>query len=118
MSVCRNTFAIACTALLLAACAKPLPVDKAAYAGQWQDDQQDVDVRLWITKEGSLKYTWSKPGLNKNLEAPIQEFQGNNFVAGIGPLKTTFTVSEPPHRVGDHWTMVVDGVRLNRPDGP
>ena len=43
----------------------------------------------------------------KKVEACINE-------VGIGFISSRFEVSEPPHRVGSDWQMVVDGVRLTR----
>ena len=46
-----------------------------------------------------------------------QLFDGDNFSAGVGFLRTTFVVSKPPYREGALWKMVVDGVELTRAEG-
>ena len=96
--------------LLLAACAKPLPPDKSAYAGYWRAP----DMSLLITVAGNVEYTRREGGKRSSINAPLQKFEGDNFVVGVGPMKTTFTVSMPPHQDQDAWHMTVDGVNLAR----
>ncbi len=105
-----KTIAALALLLLAVACAKPLPPDKADYAGEWQAPA----MYLLITSDGSLSYKRLKGGATVSVEAPIKEFQGNNIVAGVGPMKTTFIVSKPPYKDGDQWKMVVDDVELTR----
>lgn len=50
----------------------------------------------------------------KKRSAPVQKFQGDNFVGGVGLFKTTFAVSAPPRQGGAAWKMTVDGVELAR----
>lgn len=97
-------------AMMLVACSKPLPADKRQYAGEWASKEMD----LVILADGSVSYARLKDGATVTVKGPIKEFQGNDFVVGIGPLSTTFEVSEPPHKVKDDWQMVVDGVRLRK----
>ena len=94
--------------LLLTACSKPLPEDRMNYAGDWQSSE----MRLLILADGSVSYERLKNGGTTSIEGPLKEFQGDDFVVGIGPLSTTFDVSEPPHEVDGTWHMVVDGVHL------
>ena len=96
--------------LLLSACSKPLPEDKRMYAGEWQSQE----MYLLILPDGTVAYKRLKNGGSTSVNGPLKEFNGNDFVVGIGPLSTTFEVSEPPHEVDGHWQMVVDGVRLTR----
>lgn len=72
---------------------------------------------LLITKDGSVLYRRLKPGTTSSLEGPLKGFVGDQFGAGIGPIGRTFTVTEPPHRAGGQWKMVVDGVELTRTRG-
>lgn len=97
-------------ALALAACAKPLPPERAAYVGQWQG----ANMVLRITQEGRLAYKRMEGNTTTSVDAPIQGFSGDDFSAGVGPLSTTFKVSAPPHQVGPEWKMTVDGVELTR----
>lgn len=94
----------------LAACGKPLPPEKAAYAGQWSGEQ----VQLLITSEGRVDYSRVNGSNTTSVKSPIKEFAGDNMVVGVGPMSTTFVVSTPPHQVGDAWKMTVDGVELTK----
>lgn len=103
-------FAAAC-ALLLCACGEPLPNDKLGYAGEWEAPR----VYLLITPDGRVEYKRQRDGGNVSIEAPIQHFEGDNFVVGLGPFTTTFVVSQPPRMGADgKWKMTVDGVELTR----
>lgn len=97
-------------ALGLAACAEPVPPDRAEYVGEWQGNS----MVLLITQDGSVRYKRLKGGVSTSIEAPLKRFDGDNFVVGIGPMSTVFTVSKPPYRDGRDWKMVVDGVELVR----
>ncbi len=97
-------------ALALAGCAKPLPPEKSAYVGVWTGP----GVSLVISQEGRVAYRYGQGTLVKKISAPVQEFQGDNFVVGVGPFKTTFAVSSPPRQDGAVWKMTVDGTELTR----
>ena len=102
---------LAVAVLLLAGCSEPIPQARLAYAGDWRANQ----MRLVITPEGYCEYSRRKEGGNSNtINAPIQRFEGDNFVVGIGLFTTTFIVSRPPHLDGGQWKMTVDGVELTR----
>jgi len=96
--------------LSLAACGHPVPPEKANYVGEWQHPS----MYLLITKDGSVVYKRVKGGGTVSVNAPLKEFQGDNFVAGMGPMTTTFVVSKPPYQDGKQWKMVVDDVELVR----
>jgi len=96
--------------LLLLACAKPVPSDKANYVGNWKGRA----TSLLITQDGSVVYKRIKGGVTTSINAPLQEFHDNNFDVGVGTLKTTFVVSKPPHQVKGKWKMIVDGVILTK----
>ena len=101
--------------LLLAACSgQPRPADTASYAGDWRAK----NMRLVITAEGHVSYERRDEGNSKSINAPLQRFEGNNFVVGVGPLTTTFVVSKPPWRDEALWRMTVDGVDLVKRGGP
>lgn len=97
--------------LLLTGCAKPLPPDKKSYAGEWQSPT----MGLLITPDGRVIYK-RLVGTNgsKSIDGPIQAFEGDNFVVGVGPIKTTFVVSAPPHEDDGRWKMTVDGIEFTR----
>ena len=96
--------------LALAGCSEPIPPEKIAYAGEWRGG----NVHLVITPQGSVQYERRNGGANVSVSAPIQRFEGDNFVVGVGPFNTTFVVSKPPHLVNGQYRMVVDGVELTR----
>jgi len=98
---------------LLAGCGDPLPKDKLDYAGEWHGK----DMLLIIAQDGSLRYKRVKGGSSTTVSAPIQRFEGASFWVGIGPLATKFDVTVPPHKEGNAWRMVVDGVELTRVAG-
>lgn len=101
------------TALLvavLAGCGKPVPPDKSAYVGEWQEKT----MYLLITQDGSVRYKRLKGGATTSVDGPLKGFAGDNFEVGIGPMATTFVVGKPPYRDGEKWKMTVDGVDLVR----
>jgi len=97
-------------ALVLAGCGKPVPADKAAYVGEWREKT----MYLLITQDGSVAYQRLKGGTTVSVNGPLQEFVGDSFNVGIGPMRTTFNVSKPPHQVNGRWKMVVDDVELTK----
>ena len=105
---------VACMALL-AGCGEPIPHDKSAYAGEWRGRE----MRLLITPDGRCEYARRhQGGASTKISAPIQRFEGDNFVVGVGPFSTTFVVARPPHLADGRWKMVVDGVELTRFSAP
>jgi hypothetical protein len=99
--------------VLLAGCGQPVPQDKAEYVGDWRGP----DMRLVITPEGHVNYQRRRGASSTSVNAPLLGFDGDNFSAGMGFLRTTFVVSKPPYRDGAQWKMVVDGVELVRGGG-
>ncbi len=105
--------AIALLAFCLAACGKPVPPEKSAYVGLWE---QEGRMYLLITQDGSVKYERIEGNATRTIEGPLKGFIGNDFEVGIGPASTKFVVDKPPHEAGGKWKMVVDGVELTRTD--
>ena len=106
-----------CTCILLllailglAGCGQAVPADKQAYVGEWQSK----GVAINIDQGGKVIYVKESGGSNSRVEAPLQGFTGNDFTIGLGPMKTTFKVSVPPHEDNGEWKMTVDGVELTR----
>ncbi len=97
-------------ALLLSACGNPVPPERADYVGEWQHPA----MYLLITQDGSVRYKRIRGGATTSIDGPLRGFDGPDFEVGIWPMSTTFVVSQPPHRVGDSWRMVVDDVELTR----
>lgn len=98
--------------VLLAACAKPLPPDRQAYAGEWAAP----GISLHIFPDGNVEYLREQPGTKISINAPIKAFEGDDFVVGVGPMTTRFDVTAPPQRGPQGWTMTVDGRVLHRAD--
>jgi len=111
MNVAKSLVVLALFALL-AGCAKPVPKEKSAYVGEWQAKT----AYLLITQDGSVQYKRLKGGATASLEAPLKGFTGDNFDVGLGPLSTTFIVSQPPHQDGGKWKMVVNDVEMVKTD--
>jgi hypothetical protein len=97
-------------ALALAACAKPVPVDKREYVGAWVGES----VTLTITADGHLDYRRRRPSGSVSLDGPLRSFEADGFRFGIGPLSTFFRVDRRPHQQDGHWVMTVDGTPLVR----
>ena len=89
---------------------EPLPEDKADYAGTWRGEGVD----LTITRSGSCSYVKDSGSGRTEINAPIQRFDGDDFVVGMLGVDTTFDVTTPPHEQDGTWTMVVDGIELTR----
>jgi len=96
--------------LFLFGCGKPVPPEKSAYVGEWQEKT----MYLLITQDGSVRYKRLKGGVSTSIDGPLKGFDGNNFEAGIGPMATTFVVSKPPYQDGGKWKMVVDDLELTK----
>lgn len=97
--------------IVLFGCSKPLPADKAHYAGQWIS--ADSRVHMTITPEGRIEYSNEQPGKSSSVSAPIKSFEDDHFNAGIGPLSTEFKVNQPPQQDAQgNWFMIVDGYTL------
>ncbi len=94
----------------LAGCGVPVPADKAAYVGEWQEPS----MYLLIKQDGSVRYKRLQGGASTSIKAPLKGFSGDNFDVGVGPMTTTFVVNKAPHQDGDKWKMTVDGVELTK----
>jgi hypothetical protein len=92
----------------LAGCTKPIPAEKTAYVGEWQEKT----MSLVINEDGTVQYRRVKGAATTSIKAPLKGFAGNNFEVGVGPMATTFVVSKPPYQDGGNWKMVVDDVTL------
>ncbi|MDE3270663.1 hypothetical protein [Pseudoalteromonas sp. G4] len=98
------------TLLFLTACSEPLPEERMNYAGEWVSKE----MYLLILPDGTVSYKRLKGGGSTEVNGPLKEFQGDDFVVGIGFLTSTFDVSEPPYIENDQWVMTVDGVKLTK----
>ncbi len=97
--------------LFFVACGQPLPADRVTYAGDWRA----AEIRLVITSGGRVDYRRaSGRGGSTSVQAPIQKFDGNDFIAGFAFFNTRFVVSKPPVLQNGVWKMTVDGVELTR----
>ena len=80
------------------------------YVGDWRSA---AGTELRIDATGDLKFAKSEAGHNETYNAPIAGFAGNDIELKI-MIRVVLTVSRPPHKVGDHWEMTVDGIALTR----
>lgn len=95
---------------LLMGCTNPVPAERADYVGEWRAPNMSVV----IGRDGNIVYRRVEDGGTTTLNAPLREFDGDNFTVGYWPLLTTFEVSVPPREQGGAWTMIVDGVELRK----
>jgi len=96
--------------VVLSACGKAVPPEKAAYVGEWRAQT----MALLVTQDGTVAYKRLKGGMTTSVNAPLRRFEGDNFVVGLPLISTTFEVSKPPYEEAGRWKMVVDGVELTR----
>jgi hypothetical protein len=108
-----TTIAAVAALLVSSGCAKPLPPEKLHYAGEWRGP----GMLLVISPEGTVRYERKEGNSSTSINAPITEFDGNDFLVGMGGLTTRFVVPVPPHQANGGWEMTVDGVDLRRVDG-
>ena len=96
--------------ILFSSCGIKIPEDKINYTGLWANEH----ISLSIARGGKVDYKKVEGGVSTSINAPIQEFVGDNFIVGALGINTTFVVSETPHQEGDTWYMTVDGVKLKK----
>lgn len=95
---------------ILTGCSEPIPQERLAYVGNWQSPE----MGLLILADGTVAYKRLQRGGMTSVNGPLQEFSGDNFSVGLGPLSTTFIVSQAPTLQEGRWVMVVDGVKLTK----
>ncbi len=115
MSVLKSRRIGWCVAVLLLVAlegckSEPLPANKKNYAGKWEN----ATVTLQISLAGDVSYKKEEGNRKTTINAPIQEFDKDNFVVGVWIFTTTFEVQKPPFKEGERWAMVVDGNKLYR----
>lgn len=110
----RISALLALAGLGVACSSKPLPDDKLAYAGHWTGKGVD----LTLTEGGHCSYHRVSDDGSVDVDAPVQRFDGDDFVVGLAFFNTTFDVTAPPHQQDGRWHMTVDGHELVRIDAP
>jgi hypothetical protein len=113
MITLKNRRIIGCVLILilvaLEGCkGEPLPADKKDYAGNWANNT----VTLKISPAGEVSYKKEEGSMKTTINAPITEFDKDDFIVGFWIFTTTFEVEKPPFKEGDRWAMVVDGNKL------
>jgi hypothetical protein len=108
----QAVFLVLLVSYAVAGCGKPVPADKASYVGEWQTKT----MYLLIAQDGSVEYKRLKGGATTSITGPLKGFKGDDFEVGIGPMSTTFEVTNPPHAENGRWKMTVDGVQLTKTD--
>jgi hypothetical protein len=106
----RTTLTAALLAIMLVACAKPLPAERAPYVGVWRGGP----MLLVVVAGGRVAYQRKEGNRSTSVNAPVKEFKGDNFVVGVGFMSTEFVVSAPPHEERGIWHMTVDGVEVTK----
>lgn len=96
--------------LLLSACGSSLPEERLDYAGRWLGEE----MALYIQRDGQLSYKRIKGSHTTSINAPIREFDGDDFIVGIWFMTTRFEVQQPPQEIDGEWKMTVDGVELTK----
>lgn len=113
LAVVRSPHAFAsllAASLLVAACAEPLPADRAAYAGTWTGP----GTTLSISMDGNLVLDQTTGGNRTQIKGPVARFEGDDIVVGIAFVSSTIDVTSPPVEEQGVWTMSVSGVELTR----
>lgn len=111
----RAFLAVLLTGVLMAACGGiAVPADKASYVGQWKG----LGMDLTITPDGGVDYKRVSGSGSASVTAPLQSFDGDDFVVGIWIFTTRFKVDKPPYQDAGRWKMIVEGVELTRVRGP
>lgn len=92
-----------------------IPKNKQSYVGVWETPRNSPTYMfLSISSNGQVKYERVDAGRSSSITAPITEWNGNNFKAGVLKLSTEFIVNKTPYKSGGNWYMTVDGVNLKR----
>jgi hypothetical protein len=89
---------------------KPVPKEHANLVGHWTSLKY---ATLIIDEGGSLQHM-RHGGVGSQFSAPIQSYDNGAIVAGVGPVKQTFSVDVAPTLVDGTWTMTVNGRVYNR----
>ncbi len=102
--------AVLAVATLIAACAQPLPADRAAYAGDWTGP----GTVLSISQDGNVVFEQTSGGSKTSIKGPIKTFEGDDIVAGFAFITSTIDVTAAPVEKNGVWMMGVSGVELTR----
>ena len=93
-----------------------IPQEKSTYIGVWQGKLNNESMYLVIRADASLSYKRQSndEGMSHStsINAPIQEFKEDNFIAGILTWDTKFVVTQAPKEINGTWTMTVDCIKL------
>src|SRR5215218_6528441 len=98
MSASRlSSLALVASVASLLACSglsgTPVPSSKLDYVGAWSGGP----VTLTIEAAGFVQYRKQEGATSSEINAPITAWTATGFDAGLGPVSTSFVVSDPPH---------------------
>jgi len=90
-----------------------VPQKRMNYIGIWESLRGSPSYMLLaISSNGQLRYERADVGRSIAFTAPITEWKGKNFKAGVATAVTEFVVNKTPYKSGGRWYMHVDGVKL------
>lgn len=99
---------------LLTACGKvtPLPEDKKSFAGRWVAPD-NTWIQIYLDGHGDFKTG------NSSVTGGNADFDGDQLIISMGPIKQKFTVTEAPKQGADGaWVVKLDGNEYKKTDAP
>ena len=102
------------TALLAAACATPIPVEREAFIGAWDGP----GLLLVITPDGWMHYARVKPRSTSTYRGPVRELTDDAIVGSAFLFRVRLPVAAGPYYDGVRWRMEIDGIAMVKSDRP
>ncbi|MCM1982957.1 hypothetical protein [Lyngbya confervoides] len=94
---------------ILWGCVSKTPLSEAQqpYAGRWEAPDGTY-IHIYLDGGGDFKAS------NSSVEGGAVTFKGETFTIGLGPIKKSFQVTQPPQQQGAEWVMALDGVTYRK----
>ena len=86
------------------------PDDKMEYIGYWKNDNMFIHIH----ESGMVNYERQKGLTHTEINMPIKEFEGDDFIVGALFIKTKFVVNKPPYNDNGIWKMTIDSTEVIR----